>query len=100
MGPDGAPSSPDGLLVVVAGTTAKAGGTPASGIAEHTWLGVFNPVRTAHPKNPKARGRKADWPQSVDRVQALQRTASAGEWTLPLPLHVGAGFDVTIPPRR
>ncbi|MBY8883533.1 chitosanase [Streptomyces sp. PTM05] len=99
MGPDGAPDSPDGLLVLVSETTSKAGGTPASGVDEHTWLGVFNQVRTAHLKNPKTPGRKSDWPDSVDRVQALQQMASAGEWNLPLPLHVGADFDYTIPKR-
>lgn len=99
MGPDGLPDSPDGLLVLVDETTKKAGGTPASGVNEHTWLGIFNQVRTAHLKNPKTPGRKSDWPESVDRVQALQQMASAGEWSLPLPLHVGADFDFTIPKR-
>ena len=97
MGPDGAPDSPDGLLVLVAETTKDEGGTPATGINEHTWLAQFNVVRTAHLKNPKTPGRKSDWPSSVDRVQALQAMASANEWTLPTPLHVGADFDYTIP---
>ncbi len=99
MGPDGAPDSPDGLLVLVAETTKDEGGTPATGVNEHTWLAQFNVVRTAHLKNPKTPGRKSDWPSSVDRVQALQAMASAGEWTLPLPLKVGADFDFTIPKR-
>ncbi|MCQ4079948.1 chitosanase [Streptomyces sp. RB6PN25] len=99
MGPDGTPDSPDGLLVLVAETTSKAGGTPASGVNEHTWLGIFNQVRTNHLKHPKTPGRQTDWPSSVDRVQALDQMASAGEWDLPLPLHVGADFNFTIPKR-
>ncbi|GAA1960949.1 chitosanase [Kitasatospora viridis] len=97
MGPDGAPDSPDGLLVLVAETTKAESGTPATGVAEATWLTKFNQVRTAHLKNPKTPGRKSDWPQSVDRVQALQQMATAGKWSLPLPLLVGADFQVTIP---
>ena len=97
MGPDGAPDSPDGLLVLVDETTEDEGGTPATGINEHTWLAQFNVVRTAHLKDPKTPGRKSDWPESVDRVRALQAMAAAGEWSLPTPLHVGADFDYTIP---
>lgn len=99
MGPDGLPDSPDGLLVLVSETTKKEGGTPASGVDEKTWIAAFNQIRIQHLKNPKTPGRKSDWPGSVDRVQALQQMASAGEWSLPLPLHVGADFDFTIPVR-
>jgi chitosanase len=99
MGPDGTPDSPDGLLVLVAETAKKEGGTPASGVDEKTWIAAFNQVRTQHLKHPRTPGRQTDWPGSVDRVQALQQMASSGEWSLPLPLHVGADFDVTIPVR-
>jgi chitosanase len=68
-------------------------------VNEKTWLADFQQVRIAHLKNPKTPGRKSDWPDSVDRVEALQQMAAAGEYGLPLPLRVGADFDTTIPVR-
>ena len=86
----------DGLPKLVKETTTAAGGTPASGVEEKTWLTQFNQIRAKHMKNPCTPGRQADWPQAVDRTTALQKLADDGNLDLTAPLTIGADFNITI----
>ncbi|MFC0429809.1 chitosanase [Kutzneria buriramensis] len=86
----------DGLPKLVRETTTAAGGTPASGVDEKTWLKAFNQVRAKHMKNPCTPGRQADWPQAVDRTTALQKLADDGNLDLTTPLTIAADFGITI----
>ncbi|MEU8972372.1 chitosanase [Streptomyces monashensis] len=86
----------DGMVKIAHETDASLGGSPASGVNEATWLARFNTVRRTHMKHPCTAGRESDWPQAVDRSQALQELADRGEWDLKAPLTVGADFGLTI----
>ncbi|OLZ64087.1 hypothetical protein AV521_36775 [Streptomyces sp. IMTB 2501] len=86
----------DGMLKIAHETDKMLGGNPASGVNEATWLARFNTVRRKHMKHPCTDGRENDWPQAVDRSQALQELADRGEWDLKAPLTVGADFKLTI----
>lgn len=86
----------DGVVKIVHETDKLVGGNPASGVNETTWLARFNAVRRKHMEHPCTAGRESDWPQAVDRSQALQELADRGEWDLKAPLTVGADFKLTI----
>ncbi|MER6567736.1 chitosanase [Streptomyces sp. NPDC001093] len=86
----------DGMLKIAHETDKLLGGNPASGVNEVTWLARFNTARRKHMEHPCTAGRENDWPQAVDRSQALQELADHGEWDLKAPLTVGADFRLTI----
>nr|WP_237550438.1 chitosanase [Streptomyces sp. SID8354] len=86
----------DGMVKIAHETDKSLGGNPASGVDEAKWLARFNTVRQKHMKRPCTPGRGNDWPQAVDRSQALQELADRGEWDLKAPLTVGADFKRTI----
>ncbi|MGW5255269.1 chitosanase [Streptomyces sp. NPDC004012] len=94
MGP--APGDCDGMVKIAHETDKTLGGNPASGVNEAKWLARFNTVRQKHMKHPCTPGRENDWPQAVDRAQALQELADRGEWDLKAPLTVSADFKMTI----
>lgn len=94
MGPG--PNDCDGMPKITSETDAALGGNPASGIDEAQWLSQFNQIRQQHMNNPCTPGRQNDWPQAVDRSQALQQLADEGNWTLSTPLTIGADFNITI----
>ncbi|MFE3770257.1 chitosanase [Streptomyces sp. NPDC059122] len=86
----------DGMVKIAHETDKVLGGNPASGVDEARWLARFNTVRQEHLKHPCTPGRQNDWPQAVDRSQALQELADRGEWDLKAPLTVSADFARTI----
>ncbi|MEU1629954.1 chitosanase [Streptomyces sp. NPDC020096] len=94
MGPG--PGDCDGMVKIAGETNAALGGNPGSGVDEAQWLSRFNAIRQQHMTNPCTPGRQNDWPQAVDRSQALQQLADQGNWDLTAPLTVGADFNITI----
>ncbi|MFF2810925.1 chitosanase [Streptomyces sp. NPDC058000] len=86
----------DGMVKIAHETDETLGGSPASGVNEAKWLARFNTVRQKHMKHPCTPDRQHDWPQAVDRSQALQELADRGEWDLKAPLTVSADFKTTI----
>ncbi|WP_265566141.1 chitosanase [Streptomyces hygroscopicus] len=86
----------DGVVKIAHETDSALGGNPASGVDEAQWLARFNTIRRQHMANPCTPGRQNDWPQAVDRTQALQQLADQGNWDLSAPLTVGADFNITI----
>ncbi|QHC20641.1 chitosanase [Streptomyces sp. GS7] len=86
----------DGMVKITHETDKTLGGNPASGVNEATWLARFNTVRQKHMKHPCTPDRKRDWPQAVDRSQALQKLADRGQWDLKAPLTVSADFKMSI----
>ncbi|WP_189305287.1 chitosanase [Streptomyces albospinus] len=86
----------DGMVKIAQETDKVLGGNPASGVNEAKWLARFNAVRQQHMKHPCTPDRKNDWPQAVDRSQALQELADHGEWDLKAPLTVSADFKISI----
>ncbi|MDF3289648.1 chitosanase [Streptomyces silvisoli] len=92
LGPDDC----DGMVKIASETDSALGGNPASGVDEARWLSQFNTIRQQHMTNPCTPGRQNDWPQAVDRSQALQQLADQGNWDLTAPLTVGADFNITI----
>ncbi|WP_369393371.1 chitosanase [Streptomyces sp. CG1] len=94
MGP--ASDDCDGMVKIAHETDEMLGGNPASGVNEAKWLARFNTIRRTHMKHPCTPGRENDWPQAVDRAQALQELADHGKWDLKAPLSVRADFNLTI----
>ncbi|MEK2472056.1 chitosanase [Streptomyces noursei] len=86
----------DGMVKIAQETDEALGGNPASGVNEAQWLARFNAVRQKHMKHPCTPDRQNDWPQAVDRSQALQELADRGAWDLKGPLTVSADFRRTI----
>jgi chitosanase len=86
----------DGLPEIVRETDAAMHGSPASGVAEASWLTAFNQIRVRHLRKPCTPGRENDWPQAVGRSRALQELADQGRWDLTAAITIGGGFDVTI----
>ena len=91
-GPD-----PDGLPALIAQASARAGGTPAGGVAEPAWLGAFLDVRRADLANAADPETRAVWAESVTRVDVLRDILTAGNLELDGPIRVGHGFDAAIP---
>ena len=79
---------PDGVPALVRSATARAGGTPATGIGEARFLQAFLAVRRAdlgHASDPSTR---AVWAQSVDRVDVFSYLLRTGQWQLAAPVNV------------
>jgi chitosanase len=78
----------DGVPALVRSATARAGGTPATGISEARFLEAFLVVRRAdlaHASDPSTR---AVWAQSVDRVEVFSYLLNTGHWQLAAPVIV------------
>jgi chitosanase len=92
------PSESDcaGMPQTVRRTNNAVGGSPATGVGERRWLAAYNEIRTHQLKSPCVPGREADWPESVDRVAALNELARAGNWNLDPPVHLGSDVLLTI----
>ena len=79
---------PDGIPALVRSATARAGGTPATGIGEARFLQAFLAARRAdvvHASDPSTR---AVWAQSVDRVDVFSYLLRTGQWQLAAPVNV------------
>ncbi|HEY3242580.1 MAG TPA: chitosanase [Phycisphaerae bacterium] len=77
---------PDGLSAMLERTRARVGGTPASGIAESTWLAGFLDVRRAtlaFAFNPETR---AAWAMAVDRPDVYRALLDDGNFDLSGPI--------------
>ncbi|HEX3150633.1 MAG TPA: tRNA-dihydrouridine synthase [Gemmataceae bacterium] len=90
---------PDGLSALLTHAAARAGGTPATGVADAVWLDAFLHVRRedlAHAFDPATR---AAWAESVARVDVLLQIASTGNYDLHGPIDVVSNVytPVTIP---
>ncbi len=86
----------DGMPKIVKETTAAVGGTPATGKDEKAWFKTYNQIRVKHMKKPCTPGREHDWPDAVDRVDALQKLYDDGKQDLRAPLTIAGGWDLTI----
>ena len=74
----GSGEGPDDTGGIAAATTAAAGGTPASGIAEPDWLARFLDQRRAVLLNPTNPERQGAWASRVGRVDALRALLESG----------------------
>jgi chitosanase len=92
------PSKSDcaGMPQTVLRTNRAAGGNPASGVSEKSWLATFNKIRTRQLKDPCVPGREASWPDSVDRVEALTDLTQSENWDLTPPVHLRSDILLTI----
>jgi chitosanase len=84
----GGGDDPDGVPALVRSATARAGGTPATGISEARFLTAFLAVRRAdlaHASDPSTR---AVWAQSVARVDVFFYLLRTGQWQLAAPVDV------------
>lgn len=86
----------DGMPKIVKETTTAAGGTPATGKNEKAWLKTYNEIRVKHMRKPCTPGREKDWPDAVDRAEALQKISDDGNTDLHAPLTIGADWNLTI----
>ncbi len=85
----------DALPALVARTNAKVGNASKAGQA--AWLDAFFDVRIDDLTNPANSDTAAEWSQSVDRVEALRRIATTGNYNLDGPFSVTAfGSTYTI----
>jgi chitosanase len=84
----GTDNDPDGLPAMVRKTNAEAGGTPASGVDETTWLGSFLDLRRETLQNPSSADTGEVWGESVGRVDALRSLLDAGNLDLTTPFTI------------
>jgi hypothetical protein len=82
----GGGTDPDSLGALLKRTNAAAGGTPATGVNERTWLARFFEVRIADLRNPANDETQEEWAGSVDRVKSMQRIAATGNYDLRGPI--------------
>jgi chitosanase len=85
----------DGLPALISRTRARAGGLPGAHVGERRWLATVLRVRRADLLHPHNVARRADWPESVGRVDALARLLRAGHTGLRPPLRVNPWGDYT-----
>jgi chitosanase len=78
----------DGLLTLIGRTRARLHGLPGRRISERRWLTTFLRVRRADLRHPHNRDRRADWPESVGRVNALMTLLRTGRTGLRPPLRI------------
>lgn len=84
----GGGEDPDGLPAMMDRATRRAGGNPASGVNEKTWLASFLEVRRqtlGHATDPATR---AAWAEGVDRVDPFQELLDAGNFDLHGPIMI------------
>jgi chitosanase len=92
------PSATDcaGMPQTVSRTNSAVGGNPASGVSEKSWLAAYNQIRIRQLKNPCNPDRKDEWPDSIDRVEALSELVRAGNRNLDPPVRLGSDVLLTI----
>jgi chitosanase len=94
----GADSDPDGLPALLQSAQAEAGGTPATGVDEASWLATFLAIRRADLANAHNSDTRAEWAKSVGRCDVFTAIAESGNYDLhgPIEVHSG-GYRATIP---
>jgi chitosanase len=92
----GADGEPDGALALVDQARARAGGLPADGVPEKTWLDHFLAVRRADLQYAHDPATRAVWAQAVDRVDILATIASSGNYDFVGPLGITGAHSATI----
>jgi chitosanase len=91
-------TDPDGLPAVIDRATARAGGSPATGLGEGAWLTAFLQVRRETLQNAHDPATRAAWRQSVGRVDVLAGIAAQGNFDFHGPLAVTVYGDAfTLP---
>jgi chitosanase len=90
-------ADPDGTPALIAAATAKAGGTPKTGISEHVWLSAFLDVRRADLANANDPETRVVWAEAVSRVDALRGILTANNDALSGPITVGYDYGITVP---
>ena len=89
---------PDGVPAMIARATTQAGGSPAQGVDERSWLDAFLDVRRAtlaFATNPATR---AEWAESVDRADAMRAILTDGNFDLHGPITINTpNHQATIP---
>lgn len=92
-------ADPDGTRALVAAANARAGGTPAGGIAETAWLETFLDVREADLLHPAATATTKEWAASTDRIAVFRALLTAGDTDLGGALHVHTrDYDIDMIP--
>ena len=89
---------PDTLDSIIERTTGSAGGDPADGVDERSWLAEFLEVRRETLENPGSDDTAGVWGQSVGRVDALRQLLDEGNLELRTPLTIepfGRPFDIS-----
>ncbi|GEM_PF-6696478 len=81
-------ADPDGVGALVTRTNAAAGGTPAQGVDERTWLAAFLQTRRATLLMPHGQPQQTRWAESVGRVDALRGLLDSHNDALRPPLTV------------
>ncbi|WP_445151311.1 chitosanase [Baekduia sp. Peel2402] len=84
----GTGKDPDGLITLIGRTRARLHALPGKRVSERRWLATFLRLRRADLKHPHNRDRRADWPESVGRVDAFMTLLRAGRTGLNPPLRV------------
>ncbi len=89
---------PDTLDSIIERTVGSAGGGPADGVDERSWLAEFLAVRRETLENPGSDDTAEVWGQSVGRVDALRQLLDEGNLELRTPLTIepfGTSFDIS-----
>jgi chitosanase len=84
----GTGKDPDGLITLIGRTRARLHGLAGGRISERRWLTTFLRIRRADLRHPHNRDRRADWPESVGRVNALMTLLRTGRTDLQPPLRI------------
>jgi len=88
----------DGLSSLIAKTTTKMKGSPASGVDEVRWLYAFIEVRRADLKNPQNKETEDEWSQSTGRCDVYKQILDDKNYTLAGPINVKTrDYKVSIP---
>jgi chitosanase len=91
----GIEKDPDGLPSLIDRTRRRLHALPGRAVSEHRWLATFLRVRRADLLHPHNRARRADWPESVGRVNALASLLHHGHTGLTPPVSVNPWHDAT-----
>ena len=89
----GTENDPDSLPSMVAKTNATAGGIPADGVDETTWLKDFLTVRRTTLEHPSSPDTGDVWRDSVGRVDAFAALLDAGNLDLETPFTINPFGD-------
>jgi chitosanase len=89
----GTENDPDSLPSMVAKTNATAGGIPADGVDETTWLKDFLTVRRTTLEHPSSPDTGDVWKDSVGRVDAFAALLDAGNLDLETPFTINPFGD-------
>lgn len=80
---------PDGFPALVKRTIKKMGGkTPQTGADEKTWIATFLDVRRADLAHSFDADTRAEWAESVGRVDTFKQLVKKGKWDLTVPFTV------------